>query len=99
MRGGIGLVFNNDVENWKFHRRVFKRSVIAMVPHAGEVAAKNVHKLIDYWDKTLDANKPVDINEYTHKLSLDLIGELAFGLELNTITEDFNEISRGIYHG
>ena len=41
----------------------------------------------------------MDINDSTHKLSLDLIGELAFGLELDTIGNNNNEISQGLLRG
>jgi len=102
MRGGVGIVFNNDVENWGLHRRIFKRAVVGMVPHAYGITLKNVKNLIHHWDQLNEKGiSLIDLNESTHKLSLDLIGELAFGQELNTVNDldSSNEMSQIIYKG
>ena len=49
MRDGKGLVFNNDIDNWKFHRRIFKRAVTAMIPPSGQIILKNVRNLLNHW--------------------------------------------------
>jgi hypothetical protein len=51
MRDGKGLVFNNNIENWRFHRRIFKRAVTAMIRPSGQIILKNARNLIKHWAK------------------------------------------------
>lgn len=57
MRSGSGIVFNPDVDNWRGHRRVFKRFVATIVgPDASKIILRNANNFVTHWkafpDKT-----------------------------------------------
>jgi len=99
MRSGSGIVFNPDVDNWRGHRRVFKRFVSTIVgPDASKIIVRNARNFTDHWTKFPDKTQ-INITEAMHNLSLDLTAELAFGIQLNSVTGQKSHMAQGIKDG
>lgn len=99
MRSGSGIVFNPDVENWKGHRRLFKRFVASIVgPDASRIILRNVFNFTNHCHTFPDKTQ-MNITEAMHNLSLDLTAELAFGIQMNTVTGNHSKMAIGIKDG
>jgi len=99
MRSGAGIVFNPDVDNWRGHRRVFKRFVSTIVgPDTSKIILRNSKNFTDHW-RAFPDKTTINITEAMHNLSLDLTAELAFGIQLNSITGQKSRMSQGIKDG
>jgi len=99
MRSGSGIVFNPDVADWRGHRRVFKRFVATIVgPDASKIILRNARNFTDHWMALPDKTQ-LNITEAMHNLSLDLTAELAFGIQLNTVTGQKSKMAEGIKAG
>jgi cytochrome P450 len=99
MRSGSGIVFNPDVEDWKGHRRLFKRFVASIVgPDASRIILRNARNFTDHMLQFPDKTQ-INITEAMHNLSLDLTAELAFGIELKSVTGTKSKMSEGIKSG
>lgn len=71
-----------------------------MLTRTFELTKKNIQKLFAHLDAQYpDSTTSININEYIHRLLLDLIVELAFDRELNSISNPHGDIARIMKEG
>ncbi|GET03485.1 cytochrome P450 [Rhizophagus clarus] len=70
------LLSNGDV--WKRHRRIANPSFRNLPVH---IFVESVMKLLNVMEKV--DNEPIEIKNYMHRMTLDVLGRAAFGFDFN----------------
>lgn len=86
---GSGLLTNNDPTDWKKKRRMLTPAFhFDVLKQYVDIFTKNTLLLVEQWEKCVEnGNDVVDVQADMTYLSLDNIGECAFGVAFNAINE------------
>ncbi|CAB5217124.1 unnamed protein product [Rhizophagus irregularis] len=81
---GTNVVMSNG-DVWRRHRRITNPSFRSLPVH---VFVESVMKLLDVMEKV--DNEPIEIKNFMHSLTLDVLGRAAFGFDFNNLEDPKN---------
>ncbi|RIA87169.1 cytochrome P450 [Glomus cerebriforme] len=81
---GTNMVFSNG-DVWKRHRRIANPSFRNLPAH---VFVESAMKLLNIMEKV--DNEPIEVNDFMHRLTLDVLGKVSFGFDFNNLEEPKN---------
>lgn len=88
-------IFNADGESWSKQRttasHLFKRSTFRDTMAA--VFIEHTTKFLNVLSAHADEGRPIDLHAYFHKITLDSIGEIGFGVNLDSVSSDENQFA------
>lgn len=85
-------IFNTDGENWRHQRKTASElfKVNNFRNNMMTVFVEHADKFLAILSRKAETGEPIDLHAYFHRYTLDSIGQIGFGVDLNSIAEEGN---------
>jgi cytochrome P450 len=95
--GGIPGVFFAEGQDWRIQRKMVMHGMAPQtVKNYFPSMVRVISRLQTRWNKAADSNQPIDLLDDLKRLSVDVIAGLAFGVDVNTVGAQDNQIQHFI---